>query len=198
MILSILIPSIYERHHLYDKLMDKLTFQIATLKAIHPTLGRVEIVPHITQTWKQGGPSIGQKRHECIERAQGKYVCFLDDDDDISPDYVETLVRLCHQDKDVVTFRNFSTFDNYWMMVDMDLHHRRNEQPTPDHVVKRKPWHICPVRREYALQFEFPQINYGEDWVWFSQVLSLCKSQAKTNRVIHHYNHSLTHSRAEN
>ena len=196
--LSILIPSIIEREHLFSPLIIELQNQINKCYTDHPALGTSLVHTYITETFTNGGLSIGKKREWLLNIALGTYICFLDDDDQVSPDYIETLLRLCYEDKDVCTFRNFSTFDNYWTVVDMDLEHEENEQATPENIVKRKPWHICPVKAEHAKGIEFPDSNYGEDWVWFEQVLKNCKTQAKTNKIIHRYNHSLNHSAADN
>lgn len=160
-------------------------------------LGLVEFLIDDDRRFLDGGLSIGKKRQKLVEMASGKYLCFLDDDEIIAPNYLETLVRLCNEDKDVCTFRNLTKLDNFWTVVDMSLSHTENEQATPNAIVKRRPWHICPVRSEFAKRYEFEDSNYGEDWQWFERVLSHCQTEAKTDAIIHQYNHSKITSEAD-
>lgn len=196
-ILSILIPSIPERFNKWLVLTQILFFQCGDLHESHPTLGRVQILSDTSESFLNGGLSIGKKRQRLVDQAQGKYLCFLDDDEDISPNYIETLVRLCQRNSDVVTFRNLTKTDNYWCVVDMSLNNPENEEATPDRIVKRRPWHICPVKSEYAKLYEFEDINYGEDFSWMEKVLTHCQIEAKTNQILHCYNHSSKHSEAD-
>ena len=50
-----------------------------------------------------------------------------------------------------------------------------DEEATPDRIVKRRPWLVCPVRSKYAKQFPFPDISYSEDSIWMNQVLTFVK-----------------------
>lgn len=196
-VLSILMPTIPERAAMFSRLLSQVQNQIRSCNEYHSTLGNIEVLVDDSKRFLDGGLSIGAKRQSLVERATGKYLCFLDDDENISPQYVETLVRLCYENKDVCTFRNISKFDGYWCVVDMSMRNR-NEQSGSDDIVKRKPWHICPVRSEFAKQVRFPDINYGEDWEWFEKVLVLCRTEAKTKKVIHQYNGFTATSEADN
>lgn len=196
-ILSILMPTIPSRSNSFDSLCFKVAYQEYMLKTNHPTLGTVEKLWDDSKSFLKGGPSIGKKRESLVQRATGKYLCFLDDDEDIAPNYVETLVRLCQLDTDVVTFRNLTKTDFYWTVVDMSLKNPVNEEATPERIVKRKPWHICPVKSEYAKRYEFPDSNYGEDWKWFEKVLKHCQSEAHTDQILHSYQHSSKTSEAD-
>jgi hypothetical protein len=195
-ILSILIPSIPQREYQFDELCFQVALQIYELKIAHPMLGQVEIVWDDSKRFIDGGLSIGKKRESLVQRATGKYLCFLDDDEEIAPNYVETLVRLCNEDKDVCTFRSFAKNDFYWSVIDMRLG-SENEEATPERIVKRNAWHICPVKSEYAKLYEFEDTNYSEDWNWMEKVLTHCKTEAHTDQIIHCYNHSSKHSEAD-
>jgi hypothetical protein len=196
-ILSILIPSIPKHSRMLEGLFLDLYNQIEKMYLMHFSLGEVEILCDDSKSFLDGGLSIGKKRESLVKRAQGKYLVFLDADDIPAPNYVETLVRMCHEDKDVVTFRDFTTTDFYWTLIDMSLSHEEDEQATPDRIVKRRPWLVCPVRSEYAKQFEFPDINYGEDAIWMSQVLTLCKTEVHTDQILRSYKHSSKTSMAD-
>jgi hypothetical protein len=194
-ILSILIPTIPERVDMFTALYNKLHRQLEYMQTFHASMGHIEILVNSDKRFLEGGPSIGKKREELVKRAEGKYLCFLDDDEDIADNYLETLVRLCHRDADVVTFRSFAKLKNYWCLIDMGLHYP-NDQANPNYTVRRSPWHVCPVRSYFAKLYSFSDINYGEDWLYFEQVLKHCTTEAKTEAIIHSYQHG-DHSEAD-
>lgn len=195
-ILSILIPSIPELSEMLDDLLMTLHSQRHELNEAHPMLGTVEILFDNSKRYLEGGLSIGKKRDGLVQNASGKYLCFCDVDDSPAPNYIETLMRLCQNDVDVVTFRNLTKTDTYWTVVDMSLKNH-NEEATPDRIVKRAPWHICPVKSEYAKLYDFEDSNYSEDWTWMEKVLKHCKTEAHTDQILHCYNHSSIHSEAD-
>lgn len=196
-ILSILIPSIPETSHLTDPLAWGLQRQCTAMNDLHPTLGEVEIIVDNRKRFLDGGPSIGTKRGDLIKRSKGRYACFCDNDDLVAPNYVETLVRLCQRNADVVTFRNITKTDSYWTIVDMSLNYQVNDQASPNFIVRRRPWHICPVKSEFAKLYDFEDINYGEDFNWMEKVLSHCTTEAHTEQVLHCYQHSSKTSEAD-
>lgn len=195
MILTVLIATIPDRFDIFSKLSDELFRQKTYLQTTHPSLGEVQILVDGSKKYLDGGLSIGAKRQSLLERAHGDYVCFLDDDESIAPNYLETLVRLCHKRQDVCTFRNLSKMANFWTVIDMGLHYP-NDQASPMFMTRRKPWHICPVKREFARLYRFEDVNYGEDFGWMEKVLTHCTTEAKTDAIIHVYNHG-THSEAD-
>lgn len=196
-ILSVLIPTTPDRDYLFYPLYDELNRQVHELHSLHPMLGTVEILVDSSKRFLEGGLSIGKKREAMVNRATGKYLMFLDSDENIAPNYTETLLRLCNQNKDIVTFRNFTKTDFYWCLVDMSLKNKVNEEATPDKIVYRRPFHICPVRTCYAQMYEFDDTNYGEDFSWMSKVLSHCDTEAHTDKILHCYNHSSILSEAD-
>lgn len=180
-------PAIPERSHLFTPLYKELHRQLEFMNTFHPSLGEIEIIVDSSKKFLDGGLSIGKKRESLVKRATGKYCNFLDDDENIAPNYLETLVRLCCQGKDVCTFRAIAKLDNYWAIYDMRLN-QHNEQSTPDKTVLRGAWHTCPVRTEYAQRYEFEDISYGEDAKWMNKVLSDCKTEAHSESIILQYN----------
>lgn len=194
--LSILIPSIPERLKTLDVLLGELYKQINYCHDTHDTLGKVEVIIDDSKKYLEGGLSIGEKRNSLLNRATKYYICFLDDDEGIAPNYVETLLRLCNEGKDVCTFKSLFKCDNYWTIIDMGLNNP-NEEATPDKEIKRNAWHVCPIRRSIATQHEFSSLNHNEDWDWMQRVLPNIRSEAKSNKIIHNYNHFKAISEAD-
>lgn len=194
--LSILVCTIPEREAMFNGLFMQLKKQATYCKKTHPTLGDIEIVFENSKKFLDGGLNIGAKRQALLEQSKGLYICYLDDDEHISPDYVETLIRLCYENKDLCTFRSIAMLSNNWALIDMSLKNKENQQINPESITLRKPWHVCPVRRELGMKHKFTDSNYGEDWDWFGQVLKGCRTEAHTKKVIHNYNHG-AHSEAD-
>lgn len=188
--LSILICTIPERKKAFNELCFKIGDQLTVMEKYHSSLGEIQICVDDGKSYLDGGLSIGKKRESLVKIADGKYICFLDDDEDIAPNYVETLVRLCQLDCDVVTFRSVAKMDNYWAVIDMSLKNEEDEEATPDRIVKRKPWHINAIRSKFAKLYEFPDTNYSEDALWMKNVLYHLESEAHTDAILHQYNHS--------
>lgn len=189
MLLSILIPTIQDRIDRFTKLYNELMRQKTVFDTFHDSIGEIEVIVNSERKFLDGGLSIGKKREALVQAASGKYLCFLDDDESISPDYIETLMRLCLQGNDVCTFRAMVKMETFWALINMRLSITDNEQLTPDKTVMRPPWHICPVKSVYAKMFEFKDINAAEDFVWMEQVLKCCKTESHTDRIIFQYNH---------
>lgn len=87
--LSILICSLDERKDKLKKLTDILNKQ---------TNDNVEILANVDNRTK----SVGMKRNELVKEAQGQYVCFIDDDDEIAPNYIPKIMDAIETSPDVV------------------------------------------------------------------------------------------------
>lgn len=194
--LSILICTVPERSDKLKVLFSELYDQAMLSLTTHEMLGQVEILHDDRPLFMNGGPSIGAKRDALVKRASGKYLCFLDDDEDIAPNYVESSLRLCLQDQDICTFRAMAKLQNFWALIDMRLMYKVNDQISPDYTVRRPPWHICPVKSVYAKMFDFKDLNNAEDFEWMERVLSCCTSEAHTDQILFCYNHG-PHSEAD-
>lgn len=188
-LLSILIPTIPERNEKFTTLYNELMRQKTAFDTLHDTIGELEVVVNSGVRFLDGGLSIGKKREALVAESQGEYLCFLDDDESISPNYVETLMRLCKQGADICTFRAIVKMETFWSILDMRLVYNFNDQLNPDYTVRRPPWHVCPMRSKYAKMFHFQDINAAEDFEWMKKVLLRCITEVHTDKVIFQYNH---------
>lgn len=194
--LSILMCTTPDRSEMFSKLFNELHRQYEYLQTFHETLGRVEILVDDSKRFLDGGLSIGKKREALLRRAEGKYLCYLDSDESIAPNYLESLMRLCFMDQDVCTFKAIANLKTFWSIVDMRLAFKVNDQVNPEYTVRRPPWPCCPVRSVFAKMVPFKDINNAEDFEWMAQVLKFCTSEAHTEKVIFMYNHG-DHSEAD-
>ena len=186
--LSILIPTLPQRKKMFNILHKNLMAQIDFVHTTHPSLGQVEILFDSSKKFLKGGLSVGAKRDALKCRATGDYLVFVDDDDIVAPNYLESVLRLSENNPDIITFRSLYKSSTYWGIVDMNLNHSENEQMNDTAIVKRQPFHVCPIRTTIAQQHSFPDINNAEDWGWMVKVLSDCKTQSHSDQILHQYN----------
>lgn len=188
--LSILIPSIPERSDKLDELLNEINKQKKQCFQLHPSLGDVEVIYHKTEKYINGGLTVGEKRDYLLHMAHGEYVAFVDDDEFIAPNYIEEMLRMCNEGKDICCFRSLFKCDTYIAVIDMDIHHTFNADASPEYITLRKPFHVCAIKREIAQRYHFPSQNNAEDWEYMKQVLQDVKTQSKRNMILHIYNHS--------
>jgi len=79
----------------------------------------------------------------------------------------------------------------------MSLSNEVNEEVNPNNVIKRTPWHVCPVKKEKTLYADFNTMNHNEDWDWMSRVLPGIETESHTDMILTQYNHSEAGSEAE-
>jgi glycosyltransferase involved in cell wall biosynthesis len=159
MLLSLLIPTIEFRRALFHRLHRELTAQILA----GGWESEVEILYHSDA----GERSIGGKRNDLIERARGRFVAFIDDDDAVSADYVR---RVCETIRDnpkidclglrgVITFRGGRPREFIHSL-------RYGDYFSRNHTYYRPPCHLNPMRREIAARYRFADVSYSEDIDW--------------------------------
>lgn len=180
-ILSILTPACWERIEQAQALRDKIAAQIAKhdLPVEHLVL-----LDNRTRT-------VGEKRQALVQSALGGHIAFVDDDDDVSDDYVARIVAtLAKQDVDVVTFEQEAHYNAHQFKVIFGINN--DDAPyTPDcTTINRAVWHVCPIRRSIAQAAIFPAIMDGEDRAWSLQVRPFLKTSAHISRVLHIYRHN--------
>jgi len=141
--------------------------------------------------------SIGEKRSKLLHCSSGTHLAFLDDDDDVSNDYIKelTMTLTIMPTADVVTFNQHCTVNGNEFLVNFDLNNPVNEPAGPDSSgkwrnIKRKPYHMCAWKSVIAKNTPFENISYGEDLIWVTKLAQRAKSQFKIEKVLHYYQFS--------
>ena len=149
---SILIPSIPERLNKVKYLYDKLKVQIGERP--------IEVLS-FTDNMKR---SIGMKRNGVKSLINGDYFSFIDDDDDISGDYIESIWQALEQEPDVVTFKqecknaDGSTFI-VTFGVGNEIEHNGTNGGYND--INRPPFQMCVFKTDIFKQVNFSDKMYG-------------------------------------
>jgi glycosyltransferase involved in cell wall biosynthesis len=176
--LSILIPTMQGREHFLSELLFHLNWQINTTYKEN-----VEVI-----TDKEDYFNIGEKRNSMLLHAKGKFVVFIDDDDDISSDYISSFVDAIKSDPDAdcIGYRGFITFNGEgrkeWSISKTHkLWHEKNN------IYYRTPNHISPVKTEIAKKSGFPSLSVGEDYEYSMRIFPHLKKEVFINKELYHY-----------
>ncbi len=133
----------------------------------------------------KGRMVIGVKRNILLRRACGDYICFVDDDDTVSEDYISRILGALETNPDCCGIEGIIT--------------RRKSTNLFIHSIKYKTWferggvyyrcpnHLNPVKRELAYQAGFPNSSLGEDRVYSQRLLPLLKKEVYLKGPIYFY-----------
>jgi glycosyltransferase involved in cell wall biosynthesis len=185
-ILSILTPAVPSRLSQLGKLCEEIESQIGNLPVEHLVL-----LDNKRRT-------VGEKRDALLRAARGKYVAFVDDDDFITMNYIEELLKAAPKDPDVITFEQMATVNNVEGIIQFRLGNPNDpfkERDVKQHytasIVRRNAWHVCAWRRTLAILSHFPASNYGEDWAYAAPLCAMPNlKEEHIPKVLHFYRHS--------
>lgn len=151
--LSILILTLPTRINSYSELIKSLNQQVIENNLIN----KVQILSFCDTK----EISVGEKRNILLNQSCGKYVCFIDDDDVVASNYLISIINAIQSNADVITFCGDYVENNQIIPFTISMMHRGNfNHPN---MFYRLPNHLCPVKREIALQSMFTDKNFGED-----------------------------------
>jgi glycosyltransferase involved in cell wall biosynthesis len=176
--LSILIPSITERSEQLEKLVGNLKGQIDDRLS-------VEIITGVDNR----DMSIGEKRNKLVEAASGTYTVFIDDDDEVSPVYVqEILDAIITYKPDVIGFYvNCLNYPSKGKSKLALLSLQCTEWKELPDIINRTPNHLAPVKRSIAQKVKYPHIRYGEDYAYSVELYKHLKDEHFIDKVMYIY-----------
>jgi len=178
--LSILICTLENRSQYLNRILSILNKQ---------KTDEVEIITNLDN----GEKSVGTKRNELLKMATGEYICFVDDDDTVSDDYISSILNCIEKNPDAVG-------------IELNYYHNRALIGIAYHSIKNNGWwqrdstkegytteyyrfinHLNPVKRELAMVCMFPEQNTSEDLEYSKKLFQLIKSEEYINRPIYNY-----------
>ena len=135
--LTILILSLPTRLDTLDRLLQKLKNQT------------IQKAVQVIYLGDNKSMSIGEKRNLALLLPKGRYVTFIDDDDDIDPQYIEKILEAIEENPEVITFK-VKKFSNG--KHEKEYHYYMNNGPVriaPDRThYKMNPNHLCVWRKD--------------------------------------------------
>lgn len=190
--LTIGIPSLPERIRKY------LEPKIAQLQSQIGSQKDVEIISLIDNRMA----SIGRKRTQLFNLAQGKYCTLSDDDDGLVDNYVEIMRNVINDntDQDVICYNQLATINGRQWTIRTSLDHNK-EHPFDQLAVdgngnivpcNRPPWHWCAWKTSFAKTIPFGDSNCHEDAIFVREAVKHAKTQIVLDKVLCLYNESQT------
>ncbi len=151
---SILICTLEERKATFKRIYSKLKKQISK----NNLKDKIEILAFSDDRQN----SVGYKRNALLKASKGKYVSYVDDDDDVHENYIKMIYDKLTKNPDCVSLKGIITTDgeNPKYFIHSLAYKEWFEK---DNVYYRPPNHLNPVRRSIALKVGFPEVYVGED-----------------------------------
>jgi glycosyltransferase involved in cell wall biosynthesis len=183
MIWQILIVTQPSRYEFLRQLNAALTRQILALG-----LRRSEQVELLTLMTAPGGLfGVGDFREQLRHKATADYICFLDDDDWIAPNYVEKILHELKKTPDYVGFEVLGFHD--YTPTKRDFHMlSAGKWFETDFAFWRDISHINPIRRDLAMCVPMSG-GFGEDHRWADEMRArkLLKDATYIDEVLYYY-----------
>lgn len=180
--LSILIPTLPDRKDFFTTMRDSIISNCPD-----EYLERIEIISD-----DRGREiSTGEKRNDCVNKAKGKYVWHVDDDDELLPTAIKDVFDATLKNPDVVCFNGYMTTDGS-NRIDWEIrlgHPYTAVQRDGKEFYLRHPNHISPMKKEHAIKVQFPHLTMGEDYKFAKALndLGALKTEEIINKDIYHY-----------
>jgi len=147
----------------------------------------IEIIVNVDD----GSKSVGTKRNEVLDNASGKYICFVDDDDMVSDNYIEKILNVikAHPDVDSIGFTGMFYTNGTPLMHFKHANEYGGHYKDFKGVQHRPINHLNPVRLEIAKQIKFTEKNFGEDSDYCDALFDskLIKKEVIIDDTLYHY-----------
>ncbi|MFY0655009.1 MAG: glycosyltransferase family 2 protein [Cyclobacteriaceae bacterium] len=183
--LTILIPTLYSRIDKLKKLIMELNYQIQSKP--------------VQLLWIGDNKSMttGEKRNLLLDNAKGEWICFIDDDDRISSNYINILLKSIsdNPDKKVITFQGEQTTDG---KRDLDFKYSvRYGRNLKIKDINGKRWkvmlpdHLCVWKKE-SITKRFEHKNLAEDHSWARAMETTyeAKDEVNLNDYLYFYDYN--------
>jgi hypothetical protein len=152
-------PTLAHRRPLAERIRAKLRGQIER----DGLEGEVELL----SLEDDGTLPVGRKRNLLVAQARGAFLVHVDDDDDVSPDYLGLVLGALRAEPEVthLGIRGEISFRGAHARPFV-MSNRYRAYRTRDGCYTRPPHHLNPVRAEIARRYPFEEVRSGEDSDW--------------------------------
>jgi hypothetical protein len=143
--------------------------------------------------------TIGAKCNDLITMARGDYLTFVDDDDDVSVDYVDKIMESVEdavrmpQPPEVINYQVSCVVESREGVITRgvvlpSIHHPNEE--FHEGTVLRKPLQTSVWRSDLAKSAKWLEANYEADSHWARQLWPKIKSEVNLPTILYYYRHS--------
>jgi glycosyltransferase involved in cell wall biosynthesis len=187
--LSILICSVEntERQESLNKLVHELNHQVCSNYA--------ENIVEILVERDNGTMSVGKKRNVLIDKANGEYICFIDDDDYVAKNYLNLILQ--NLTKDILLIR-IDHRVNGMQSKEIQPSLYIDNLETNELIFRANHLHLCPHLKLKASWVKFQEINFAEDLDYSQRLIPLIQHHDIITEAIYIYNDNLEKSLTRN
>lgn len=139
----------------------------------------------------EGGISVGEKRQSLIDQSIGNFFIFIDDDDDVTDDFIKIIYPHLLKKYDAITSKTIAYIDNEKFIIDTSIFYI-SEQLNEVKETKRYPSVSSIWNRKLTKKVKFEKINNGEDFEWSMRLKP--KTEKKLIDILYIYNYSTIHT----
>lgn len=133
--------------------------------------------------------TIGAKRNDLMMLAQGEYSVYVDDDDRVTADFVDEILKAIPNGSDVINYivEYVNKKNNLRVPVYYNINHDRdwNEEKA----YYRMPNPRVAIKTELLNQIWFIDANWGEDSDMARQIRPLLKTQTLIDKILYYYDY---------
>ena len=174
--LSILIPSIPSRFDRAKELYNNLLEMVGEKQIEIVLLMDNKVI------------TIGEKQNRLMQMANGKYFCFIHDDDCLVS--LDEIYDATFKDVDVICFKarclnNDGSEYIVTQRLGNEVEHNTKDGKYLD--CNRPPFPNCVWNSRFK-KVKFPDISYSEDWEWVQKCLKSAQSEVFIDKVLFNYN----------
>lgn len=177
--LSILICTIPERQPMFNELLHELGEQSKRANSM---------IQILWDDSPKGTITIGRKRNNLLTKSLGDYICYVDDDDLVSPNYIEEIVKAIDKSPDCIGFEIACDMDGKKYNAASSMKYDWTEN-VDGYKYVRSIYHKTPVKREIALKAMFPDKSFGEDYEYSMRIKPFLSKEIFINKVLYYYNY---------
>jgi glycosyltransferase involved in cell wall biosynthesis len=181
-LLSILIPTVPGRVS---------TFFLDLLDCVRPqTIDGPHLDVEILGFYDNKHRTVGEKRNDLLNLAHGRYVAFIDDDDTVADDYLDTIMPILRSGKDI----DVLVFDQHVTVNGGPPKLCRYGVELPytetDSLWTGLPAHTMVWKALIAKTTPFPACNFQEDMAWVRLAAAKVNplQQHRVEKVLYYYN----------
>jgi len=177
-LLSILIPTIIGRENEFSLLRSKIE-KLRVKK-------EVELLYCIDNKEM----TIGEKRGLLYENAKGVYSWQIDDDDTISDDSINLILKAIESNQPCITFQEccYINGERYTSNHSLKYDDWGEKQDGFDYV--RTPFFKSVIKTEIAKSVPIPNIRYGEDHEWARALKPHLRNEVHIDKELYIYQHN--------
>ena len=177
--LTILVPTVPSRiDYFYPKIMKELLKQIKKYDDI-------ELISYFDNKKR----TIGKKRDEMLGLVQGEYVVFIDDDDRIDNEYVDSIMNALYENSscDCVVFDTICVVNGgYPKLCKYGIEFEYGDI-LDGKEWRGKPAHTMVYKSSIAKKHNYSNMGTGEDYDWVLRAYKDIINQVRIDKVLYYY-----------